>query len=229
MLSIRTTPQRSLDPGLHHSPRHAPPRPFRRRAALIAITALCASLLSAVPAPARPAAAGCTATDLAQVFAPWLDMAEYTLAPGGDLEDGGTSWTLGGAAAVVEGNEPFHVGDPSDHRSLALAADSWATTSPMCIGVEHRTIRFFARKDRADSGPLLVDALFTTTSGTTNAVRVASVAGTASWSPTQALIVIVNHMAAAQDNALTMRWRFRSQSGSSWSIDDIYVDPFRSR
>ncbi|MDQ3675794.1 MAG: hypothetical protein M3401_03170 [Actinomycetota bacterium] len=200
---------------------------FCRRAALIGLSALAATAVSAVPAFARTVAPGCPASAVSQPFAAWLDTADYALAPDGDLEDGGTIWTLADGAAVVEGNEPFQIGAASDHRSLALPAGSSATTAPMCIGTEHRTIRFIARNDGVQSGSLRVDAVFRTPGGTVNSVRLGDVRGSETWSPTAELRTIVNRMAVAQHNAMSVSWRFTPRGEASWSIDDVYVDPFR--
>lgn len=199
----------------------------RRRTALLGLAALTATALSAGPAFAGPAAVSCPATAHSQPFAPWQDMADYTLAPDGGLEAGGGDWSLAGGAAVVEGNEPFHVGSAGDHRSLALPAGSSATTAQMCIGREHRTIRFFARNDSAGAGSLRVEALIANPGGRSTAVHIADVRGGATWSPTKSYRAVVNRMAVAQGNTLSVSWRFKPRGGASWTIDDVYIDPFR--
>lgn len=200
----------------------------RGHSVLIGIGALAVISLSAGPASARAAADACPLVALSQPFAQWGDPAQYMLAPDGDLEHGGAGWTLERGAGVVEGNEPFQVGAASDHLSLALPAESSATTAPQCIGVEHRTIRFFARSDSDTSGSLRVDALFETPSGTINVVPIGDVAARSSWWPVDALDAIVNRMAVSQDNTMSVRWRFTAQASGNWLIDDVYVDPFRS-
>ena len=60
-------------------------------------------------------------------------------------QSGGSGWTLERGAAVVHGNEPFYVGGGGDACALALPPGGSATTAPVCIGIEHPTLRFFAR------------------------------------------------------------------------------------
>ncbi|MGH2920404.1 MAG: hypothetical protein ACRDLS_17675 [Solirubrobacteraceae bacterium] len=153
-----------------------------------------------------------------------MDDADYVLAPDGDLEDGGAAWTLTGGAAVVQSTGGLGTGQ----RALSLPAGSSATTAPMCIGAEHRTIRFFARNDDGSDGSLRVAARFTTPGGQTESVRVGDVREGTSWSPTEAFDSIVNRMAVAQENAMTVSWQFTPRGETRWSIDDVYIDPFRT-
>jgi hypothetical protein len=147
------------------------------------------------------------------------------LAPDGDLEGGATSWLLQGGARTVEGNEPFNVGRTADHTSLQLPAGSSATTAPMCIGVEHRTMRFFA--SAATSGALVVTATYTKRNGTVKSVRLGAARGTPAWAPSDVLPMRVNEKAENFDNALWVTLTFAPRGADAWLIDDVYIDPFR--
>jgi hypothetical protein len=160
-----------------------------------------------------------------QPFAPWQDVADYILAPSGNIEGGTARWQLAGGAAAVEGNEPYRVGGAADHTALALPAASRATTASMCIGVEHRTMRFFARGTPSSS--LDVEVLYRKkNAGPQKSVRLGAVAGRGTWAPTDILPMIVNVLAAETGNAMDVNLRFTPRSGS-WTIDDVYVDPYR--
>lgn len=193
-----------------------------------AIAAVAAAALIAAPASAAPVAAGggCPAIPTVQPFAPWGDVAEYQLAPDGGLEAGGTTWKLAGGSRVVEGNEPFKVGRAADHRSLELPAGGSATTAPLCIGVEHRTMRFFDTGAR--TGTLTVEALYTTRDGKPASAALGTVRSTATWAPSAALPMRVNELAGAFGNAMSVRLRFTASAAAS-RIDDVYVDPYRVR
>ena len=84
----------------------------RRTVLSAAATAFAAAALFAAPASAAPSyvAGGCPDVPTVQPFAPWQDVADYLLAPDGDLEAGGSTWQLEDGARVVKGNSPFHVG-----------------------------------------------------------------------------------------------------------------------
>ena len=125
---------------------------FRRigPAGVLALAALAFAM------PVRREAAGCPEQPSAQTFLPWLDVAWYVPAPDGGLEGGGSGWTLTGGADVVEGNQPYLDGE----RSLALPGGASATTAPMCIGIEHPTIRLFARNTGSPLSALAVSVVF---------------------------------------------------------------------
>jgi len=187
------------------------------------VTALAVLALAAGPA----AAASCPAAPASKPFMPWVDPADYVLAPGGNLEAPG-DWTLSGGAAVVDGNEPFQVGAPSDDSSLHVPAGGSAATAPMCVGLEHPTLRLFAKRESGSLlGTLKVEALFTGAAGDVHAWPMGSVVSYGSWAPTLPLPIVVNSLALVQSTP-QVAFRFTPQGGSRWSIDDVYVDPYRT-
>jgi hypothetical protein len=193
------------------------------RRAAVACFAACGLMAAPANAATTAADAGCPAKPTTTPFAPWGDLADYVLAPGGDLEEGGATWTLEGRAGAVEGNEPFRVGAPTDHLSLGLAAGGSATTAQMCIGIEHRTLRFFTRAGKG-KGALKVEVLYDGRARTLGTIDAST-----AWAPTAVLPTIVNELAPARGNAIQVAFRFTPRGNASWSIDDVYVDPFRSR
>jgi hypothetical protein len=204
--------------------------PRSRTVLSCAAAAVAAATLSVAPASAVPAAtpaAGCAATPTVQPFRAWQDLADYILAPDGGLEAGGAAWSLQGGASPVEGNEPFGAGAATDHMALDLPAGSVATTAPMCIGVEHKTMRFFGAG--ATTGTLSVDAVYTTSSGREQSVALGRVSGSGSWAATDALPMKVNARADDYGNALQVSLRFTPRGPGGWRIDDVYVDPYRVR
>ena len=192
-------------------------------------SALAAAALLSAPAVANAdegASAGCPAIATTQAFAPLGDFADYFMAPGGDIEDGAASWDLSGGASAVEGTAPSGLGAASDHRSLSLPAGGSATTSTMCIGIEHRTIRFFARG--STSGMLRVEAVYDKRTAKEKVVQVATVSTTSAWAATRAIDMVVNDTAADYGNALPVSLRFTAVGTGDWQIDDLYVDPYRT-
>jgi hypothetical protein len=193
--------------------------------------ALAAAAFVTVPATASAgvlvsSAANCADQSLAQVFLPWADVANYTIAPGGDFE-AGANWSLSNGAAVVSGNEPFHVGSAGGSRSLALPAGSSATSPPMCVGIEHPDLRFFVR----GSNPLAtlrVQVLFEDAFGTVHSATIGAVTGAGSWTPTAPFPLVVNLLPLLPDARTAVAFTF-SASGGSFQVDDVYVDPYRSR
>ena len=198
----------------------------RCRLLLTGVAAVAASALLAAPAlaaEAPTAVSGCAPTPVVQPFAQWGDHADYFLAPDGGFERGAAGWTLAGAART-SGNEPFGPGASS----LGLPAGSSATSAPFCIGVEHRTMRFFTKA--ASASMLDVDAIVPALPGVApRTVRIATLRGSDAWAPTVVVPMVVNALAATTGNALTVRLRFTPRDAGAWTMDDVYIDPFRLR
>jgi hypothetical protein len=197
---------------------------------LLTIASLAAT--AAVAAPARASdAAGCPATALSQPFAPWLDPSQYGLVAGGDFESVHSGWSLDGAS-VADDNEPWTVNDQNDHRSLSLGADGSATSPVVCLGIEDPTLRFFVRNDGSPLSTLLVSATYDGADGSPVTVPLATVTAGPAWQPSQQVPVLLNLLSApvASDGSTYVRFAFTAVGdGGSWSVDDVYLDPFKTK
>jgi hypothetical protein len=194
---------------------------LRRASGLVVLAALAVLAL-----PGSAGAAGCPDQPLARTFQPWLDPAWYQAAPDGGLEAGAEGWTLGGGAAVVAGNEPFFVGDSGDARSLSLPAGASATTPDVCIGVEHPTLRFFARNTGSVTSTLGVSVVFRDVLGLKHTLPVGVVVADDEWAPTPVVPVVVNLLSLLGDQDVAFRFTALDNRGE-WTIDDVYVDPYK--
>jgi hypothetical protein len=201
-----------------------------RRLALVASATVVAIAVTASPALAAQPVSGCPAAELTNPFAPWGDGADYQLAPGGDVEAGGTNWSLTGGAGAVEGNETFNVTNPADHLSLRLPGTSSATTARMCIGVESPSYRLFVKRSGGSSSSRLVaEVVYDDAGGNEVVVPSGTVFAGEAWAPSPSLPTVVNVLAPAQGNAIDVSLRFSVVGGGVWSIDDVYVDPYYGR
>jgi hypothetical protein len=198
--------------------------PFRRRLAVLLLV-----IGTAVIAPAANAA--CPERPLAREFARWLDPIKYTLVPGGHFEDGARGWTFSGGARIVGGNEPFHLRAAADDQSLHLPSGSSATSPFVCVELLDPVARFVTRNRGSAWGALQVDAIVRT--GGRQAVLPAGLAVLLSgWQPSLPMLTVSNFLAGLnlQDGTAQVAFRFRPTGLlSAWQIDDVYVDPFRSR
>lgn len=198
----------------------------RRRFTLVVAAAIAALAASAAPAMAN--ASACPAAATSNPFAQWDDNADYQLAPGGDVEDAAASWSLTGGARAVEGNETYMVSGTGDHLSLRLPGTASATTARMCVGIEHPSFRFFAKRHGGSAaGSLLVDVVYHDASGREVSLPAGQVSVSDEWTPSQALPTMVQQIGATQGSPVSISFRFRGQGGGVWSIDDLYVDPSR--
>jgi hypothetical protein len=163
------------------------------------------------------------------VFLRWLDPMRYEKAPGGNAESA-AGWTLTGGAKVVTGNEPWKIGKSTDVRSLSLPRGSQATTGVMCVGILHPTMRFFARRT---SGWLLdslkVEVLFEGSGGRVYSLPIGLVLAGGSWQPTLPFPVLASLLPLLPGEQTPVAFRFTPLGGANWQIDDVYVDPWRSR
>ena len=190
-------------------------------------------LLLLVVAPARAQAGvlvasstSCEDQAFERPFLPWLDPAQYVLAPDGTFSRRAAGWTLSGARIVAD-NEPYYVHGDEAPAALALPAGSSATSRAMCVGVLHPTLRLFARNTGSLLGTLLVEVLFEDASGQVRALPIGTVAASRGWHPTLPLPVLANLLALLPNERTAVAFCFTPQGpSSSWRIDDVCVDPY---
>lgn len=197
--------------------------PRGKRFAAVVAAAFCVALGAAAPAGAAPA---CTPATGSPVFsAQFNDSADYIPLAGGTFEGDMTGWTLTGAS-VVSGNEPFYVNSTTDSHSLSISPGGSATSPAFCLSNALPTYRFFAHSAKAGWGATLnVYVRWTDASGAGGIVPAASLSGNAftSWQPTAALPL---GSVLGSGTSVTAQFEFVAGSGSSWSIDDVYLDPY---
>ena len=171
-------------------------------------------------------AKNCTSQVLEQPFKRWGDYASYTLVPGGNFESGAPAWTLS-RAKVVSGNETFYVRSSRDSRSLSLGASGVATSRPVCVGLDHPPVRFFARNSGLLTSTLSVEVLFETSLGAVVSAPIGVVpALTTKWQPTLPYLTVANLLPLLPNQKTAVAFRFRAIGlGGNWQIDDVFVDP----
>jgi hypothetical protein len=197
--------------------------------------ALAAVLLLAAFAAPAPASAGLLGTgtaaecdpDTSQVFRPWGDSAYYRLAPGGSF-DSGPSWSLSGGARVVSGNEPYRL--VAGTRSLSLPAGSTATSPTMCFAFGDWHARFMVRNTGASTGRLEVDILVRSLLGVVSVLDGGTVRADGTWDPSPEMSALLTNLGGL--TSLTKAVSFRLQAkgtGAQFQVDNVFLDPFRSR
>ena len=206
-------------------------RSRRLHALLVTAAALSATALAPASASAgilvnTESAKNCTTQTLEQPFKRWGDGASYTLVPGGNFESGAPAWTLS-KSKVVSGNESFFVRSSRDSRSLSLGAAGVATSRPVCVGLEHPTLRFFARNSGLLTSTLSVEVLVETSLGAVVAVPIGVVPSlTTKWTPTLPLLTVANLLPLLPNQKTAVAFRFRAVGLlGNWQIDDVFVDP----
>jgi hypothetical protein len=186
---------------------------------LLRLVLVCTAALAAV-APASANASGgllggaCQSdAPVAKTFRPWLDLANYTPAPGGNFEPGAPSWKLAGRARIVAGNATQKVGGRTDAYSLELPPGASATSPASCVGLAEPTFRMFASGSL--TGVVLAQAMY-------GSIGIpAGVATGGGWSPTLPMLTGVG--AAGR----TFSIRLTNIGLGTMRVDDVYIDPYR--
>jgi hypothetical protein len=206
-----------------------------RRTAAAFFTATIAAAAFASPANAgllTASAQSCDDGPITQPFQRFGDNASYKLLPGGSFEAGTAAWQLSGGAKLVSGNETYKVGGATHSRSLQLPSGSAAVSPFTCVGLSEPTLRLFAKRNSALLGlvsTLNVQIQVQTSLGLSLWLPVLpGDLGGSSWHPTAPMPLIANVLALSHSDKTPVRFRFTPLLGS-WQIDDVYVDPYRTR
>ncbi len=200
-------------------------RPFRKWSigAVLGTVLLASFVLPAV------ADAACPTTATTQAFKRFGDNAAYSLVSNGAFESGTSGWSLT-KAAVASGNETFKVRSAADSKSLAVQPTGLVVSPPICVGVEHPSFRFFARRTSGTWGVLNVKLRWTGSNGQTNETVVGSLSGDPykSWLASPSLPLATTLPLWQSGQSLSVRLVFDPEDfGGAWTMDDVYVDPYR--
>jgi hypothetical protein len=171
----------------------------------------------------------CTTRDTSAAFSRWHDPSQYFLASNGGFEAESTDWTLSDGARVVRGNEPYQVAGSADSHSLVLASGASAESRTTCVTTGEPTVRMFVDTPGVLGAGLVIDATVRNpTTGLSLHTQYVVIGGEASagWAPTLP-IVIPNLLGGALPAELTLRFTAVGMP-AAWSVDDVYVDPFKS-
>lgn len=197
---------------------------------LTAIVALAAGAASANAGVLVASAPDCAAQSLSKTFLPGWDIADYTPLAGADFEGAGDGWSMSGGAAIADGNEPYRVGGSGDSHSLSLPAGASATSPAICVGIQHPTVRFFAKRQSGGGlslASLRVDVLFETASGAVASLPIGTVGG-GGWQVTSPMLVVANLLPLLPGERTPVAFRFTAQ-GADFSVDDVWVDPYQRK
>ena len=149
--------------------------------------------------------------------------------PGGDFEAANPAWTLRKGAARGAGSETFAVHGAHDRSSLTMPSGASATTPEICVARGENSVRLFVKAPTNSDAVLRVTAFVEDpTTGLVLSTHT-DVRGTAAdtWAPSPRITVpnLLGGVVGSQDLTLT----FTTTGRGTWTIDDVYVDPFKSR
>jgi hypothetical protein len=182
-----------------------------------ALATLSALAVFAGPAQAALIETGnCDGSALTQRFASYGDNSWYKLGPGGDFESAAHGWTLRNGARVGSG-------------VLTLPAGASATMPATCVNAAHPKYRFFSKS----SGGLLGLILPVMTVELVYHDNLLGLVGlplgvglpSKSFRPSLPMVTLAEVASLVDDGEANLSLRFTSIAGT-WSVDDVYVDPW---
>lgn len=191
-------------------------------AALVSLTLLSGSARAGVLVASAP---NCSDFETSQPFMPWADPSQYILDPSGSFESGSGDWSLSGAS-VDSGNEPYNANSDNGSHSLSVPSGTSATSSTVCVGLEHPTVRFFAKNSGSPLATMRVEVLFEDAGGSVRSLPIGVVSGVGGWHPSLPMPVVANLLPLLDGGYTPVKFKFTPQGGS-WKIDDVFVDPHR--
>jgi hypothetical protein len=185
----------------------------------------------AVPAAAQAQSAlahtPCQQRVIENPFTAWSDTADYFLIPDGNAYgSAGEWWDISGAGIAAE-NETYSAYTDEDS-SVQVTGGNSATTAMVCVDPDTPTMRFFVRSNGESGGTLHVEALYEDEVGDQQSADLGTLDAVGDeWAPSPALDILAP-LAAVLDNGQAPVWfRFTAEGeGSSFLVDDVYVDPY---
>lgn len=215
---------------------------LRRTAAAIAVvttagaiaTGVVATTATAAPAapalrlsaPNTPSDTMCGTRYNYTPFTRFGDDNPYWLVRGGDFEGSSTGWT-GEQFTIVDENEPYVVGGRDDSQSAQLRGSGATLAAPgMCVRADEPTVRFFYKSPGIPGARLTVHMRTSSAAGSSYSTYTIDGSRTG-WQVSEPLTI------TDTTDATGMQWLnlsfTTSGANTTWSIDDVYVDPWKYR
>lgn len=199
-----------------------------KRTLLATLAAIGASSIAVAPSAGAGWDQPCEARKLSKAFSQWGDTNDYFLVTGGDFESKGLlAWKYDFGALPMPGEQsPWKVNGASHRMGLRLAAGSSARTLDICVMVDEESMRFFYRAPGVRGAQLRVQIDAESDMGKASGSWSAD-GSSAGWKVSPA-IAIPN--VRGEDGRQEIEITFTPMgSKASWAIDDVMIDPWKSR
>jgi hypothetical protein len=158
-------------------------------------------------------AQNCPEPTLYQPFRPWGDPHQYFLVTGAHFQSVVGDWEL--RRAVIDGGD------------LNIAPGGTVVTPKFCVGDQEPSFRMMVRAPDS-TARLRIDALFLGTSGELRRDRVGYLYGNKPTYRPSPIIWMGTNYRAARGEKTAIAFQFTAERGN-WEIDNLFIDPFRSR
>ena len=198
-----------------------------RQAWRCALTATTLAIGAVVPGAAAAVADPCAARSTTTAFSAWGDYNDYFLINNGDFESGTRNWSTINRVYSVWDNEPWRVNGWSDRRAARLEPESTLTSVTFCVAEREDNLRFFVRHPPVSGAKLVVQVSVSDETTTTAKTYEIASQWWSGWTPSEPM-GFPNLRNAQGEQLVTISFR-ATGTRANWSIDDVMVDPFKSK
>lgn len=177
----------------------------------------------------------CPAALTTQAFLKLGDLADYSLAPGGDFESGAAGWALRNAS-VQSGNETLGITAGGNSLLLGgpkLGGSAEAVSPEFCINETHPTFRYVARNASSASGLLTTALRFRPKNNPNVVIQVGTAAtlSSSSWAASEPIPLATLIAQSLLKRGGTVQLVFGTSATTANTggvrIDSLLIDPYR--
>jgi hypothetical protein len=188
-----------------------------------AITLVALGAAFAVPA-ADAGSTSCPVVTTTTIFSPFGDSALYKPFQGSSFESGASGWSWGNKANIVSGDDGALPAAPGSH-AVNIPASGTAKSPWLCVDSTMPSMRFMVRRV-SGTGSLTVTGVLNTSSGK-QVTTVATVYPGTSWTASPVIVFPPTLATAVSVGSINAQFQFVADAGSSFRIDDVYMDPYK--
>jgi hypothetical protein len=199
-----------------------------KRLLIASAAAVSASSIAAIPTAGAGWDQPCETRVMTQAFKQWGDLNNYFLVSGGTFEDNlFLNWDIKPGATVVAGEQsPWKVNGSKHTKGMRIGYGSKVETLDICVMVDEETIRFFYRSPGVRGAQMRVDVEADSDLGKSTGFWIAD-GSKAGWMVSPAIgIPNVRGEDGRQEIDITFT---PIGARATWSIDDVMIDPWRTR
>jgi hypothetical protein len=186
-------------------------------AAVAAPNALAADTTSTSP---------CAVAPTTTTFSAWGDYNDYLPFKGSNFEAGASGWSWAGKAKIIDKDDAQLLSDVGSH-AVELQGGGGAKSPWTCVDSTMPSMRFLVKRV-SGTGNLTVTGTLAGVKG--SITTIASFAGDSTWAPSPIVAFPTTFMTTLlAGGSVNAQFQFTSDPGTVYRIDDVLMDPFRSR
>jgi hypothetical protein len=198
---------------------------MKKPLSILPVAAIAALGVAAPNALAYGSINPCAAAPTTTSFSFWGDDAQYAPFKGASFETGPSGWSWGNKANIVTGDDDHLLATSGSH-AVNLPADGTAKSPWTCVDSTMPSMRFFVRRI-SGTGNLTVNGVLEGVKG--QVTTIAAFQGTDAWQPSPVVVFPQTFASAYLTGSVNVQFSFTSDPGTVYRIDDVQMDPFRSR